>query len=99
MLCNTQVETAIYLCHSGRRTFAKCANKKVIRTKVRLRLKVNYGQRSGANPQPQKIPTIRTSWPARSFLWLPQNQRFCPAPLPEDLKISPPPSSCCIIKK
>ena len=28
------------------------------------------------NPQPLKIPTIRSSWLARSFLWLPHNPRF-----------------------
>jgi len=28
-----------------------------------------------------------------------QNQRFCPASLPENLKSSPPPGSCCSIKK
>ena len=36
----------------------------------------NYGQLRRGNPRPQKIPTIRSSWLARSFLWLPYNPRF-----------------------
>lgn len=34
------------------------------------------GSSAGQNPQPQKIPAIRTSWLARSFLWLPHNPPF-----------------------
>jgi hypothetical protein len=34
------------------------------------------GSSAGQNPQPQKIPAIRTSWLARSFLWLPHYPRF-----------------------